>query len=497
MPAMPLGKATFPMRLGERVPTDHALVAIVIAIAICARIVSFGYLSSLAAHNPSAYPYPVIPGDSVHYAHWADNILALHAYQDTPGVPLRAAPPGYPALLAGAKALTGSQSAIVVVQILFTCLALALIYTMARTLLPAYLAIVPALVYALDPVVILADTTLLTDGLFSALLVCIVYLAFFQERIKGLSRAALVGLLLGGAIMLRPIGEFLVFVFPALYILQEWMRKKEERENAPRLKMLGAFLAACAIVVVPWMARNELIFHSFEISPLGGHNLLTYDVRGFLAWRSLEGTAHPLPAILVLRHVNDPVFADVDKRIAHDLASITPPGQDPQSYEGALAVRYIAHDPLGYAYFDAVNTVPFFVASSLGSYGQVIGQLRNNTDFYAPTSLSILDAWHSIRRPENIGQFLGALRAIAPVALEIAWWVLVALAAVIGLWSRRRDFAVLLCAVLVLYFAVLTGPMAAARYRIPAEPYLLILAAAGAYAIAQRASGRAVNASLA
>ena len=486
-----------------RVHREQAIVALIVAVVVIARVASFAYFSSLAAGNPDANPYPVVAGDSVHYAQWGNNLLTLHAYQETPGEPLRAAPPGYPALLAGIKFVTGSMTPVVILQILLASLASVLIYRMARTftpleakpltgLIPAPYALLPALVYALDPMTVFSDSAIMTDGIFSALLVCTVYVAFFQSRVRGPVRWGLVGLLLGGLTMIRPIAEFLVVVFPAMYLLREWLAVRQSnpmsdvRVDGARWKATVACIAGFVLVVTPWMIRNHTHFGSYEISPLGGHNLLTFSVRGFLAWRVLGETEQPLPAILVLRHANDPVFSAVDATIAKDLAAITPQGEDTQSYEGQLAVRYILHDPIGYAYFHAVNTIPFFLSSSIAFYGQLAEQVRDNQGFYAPTMLSLFDALGRMRHPESLASFTAAVLDAAPILLEMMFWMLVSLLALIALILRRRDFSILLFVVLVAYFAALTGPMAMARYRVPAEPYLLILAVVGAYEVVHR-----------
>ena len=492
------------MKLFERVPPDSAVIAILVAVTICVRLISFAYLSSLASANPEASPYPLVAGDSSYYANWADALLTRHAYEDKDGVPLRVQPPGYPALLAGIKAVTGSVAPVVVLQILLAAFAAVLIYRVARTVVLLPYALVPALVYGIDPMVAFTDSAVMTDGLFSALLICIVYLAFFSRPVRGetilhpfreieasngagvksVVRWGSAGLLLGIAIMIRPIAQFLIIVFPVLYLLR--VRFFGGFENGSRAKSIGVFLMVCALILTPWMVRNQRTFGSFEISVLGPHNLLYNDARGFLAWRALEEASTPMPAILVMRRVSNPVFAVVDGKIAEGLAEITPQGESAANYEGALALRFIMHDPFRYAYFHAVNTLPFFFSSSIASYGQIARQLRSNEGFFAPVTLSILDTLGRIRNPESASSFIGAVRTLAPIALEMFWWLIVALLALAALPLRRRNFAIVLFAVLVMYFAALTGPMSNSRYRIPAEPYLLILAVAGAHAIFNR-----------
>ncbi len=66
-----------------------------------------------------------------------------------------------------------------------------------------------------------------------------------------------------------------------------------------------------------------------------------------------------------------------------------------------------------------------------------------------------------------------------------------------GLWSKQSTlFKLFLCGVVLLvgYFASLTGPVAVPRYRLPAEPYLFLLASAGIVLIVDWwRGGRVVN----
>src|SRR3989344_3451396 len=314
------------MNLFAPLSRDHTYIALLVTITIAVRILSFEYFSSITVENPAAEEYPIVSGDSEHYAQLGNSLLTRHAYEEVPGVPFRSWPPGYPALLAGVMAVSGSMTGVVVIQILLSALAATLIFRMARAVVPAAYAVFPAIIYAIDPMVVFSDTAIRTDGIFTSLLILAVYIAFWEKRFGTIVRWGLSGFLLGIATMIRPIAEFLVLVLPAVYIFNAW---RGIDRDPPRFKAVGVFIAACVVVLLPWMLYNQKQFGSFEVSSLGGHNLLLYDVRGFLAWRELAKT-DPLPAILVLRHVNDPVFVAVDKKIAADLKTLTPTGGDPE-----------------------------------------------------------------------------------------------------------------------------------------------------------------------
>jgi len=165
---------------------------------------------------------------------------------------------------------------------------------------------------------------------------------------------------------------------------------------------------------------------------------------------------------------------------------MTPPGGDPLNYEGHLAMQYILADPIHYAYFHLVNTIPFFLSSSIASYGQIVQQLRDNTGFFQPVALTVVNALTQLRHPTSLRSFLSAFWSVAPTGIEIVWWFLITVIALIALALRRKDSTVLLCAIMVIYFAVLTGPMSDSRYRVPAEPYLIMLAVVGVHTILHR-----------
>ena len=461
---------------------ERWLVAGMVFVVALAHMLSFAYLSSLAAHNPEALPYPIVVGDSQQYAELADNLLINHTFSvpSDPGSP-RHWPPGYPALLAGVKWITGSFTPVVVVQSLLSFLAVFLIYAIARRFVPPAFAACAALFYGLDPMIVFSDTAIISDGLFVTLLIIVVYSIFFQSHIRGVLRWSMVGVFLGCAVMTRAVGEFLIILLPAAFLFREWLRLPQEREEKYLIPALIAYALCVAIIVVPWVARNHAMFGVYEIAQGGADDLMYYDTRFFLEWKAMGGAATTV--LYPAHHYDAPQSAEVYKEIHQALLDATPPGKDPENYTEKVALNFILQDPVRYAYFDIANTIPFFLSGSFSAYREIAHQERNNTEFAFSALNTAQTAFSDLR---HSGFSASVLEILVPFALEVLYWLLVCLFVLCALIFEWRRFEVWLFAGLVAYFAAITSALSYARYRIPAEPFLLLLAIIGLYAIVVR-----------
>jgi len=457
---------------------ESLIIALIVCVALVANGISYAYLSSLAAHNPQAAAYPLVAGDSQKYELLAENLLAHHVFSFLPDLsPSDTWPPGYPLLIAASRLLTGSSIPVILFQSVLEAFALALIFRIGRRFLPLALAAIPPLAFGLDPMVIVSNSTIVTDGLFASLIVFIAYLAFFETRMRPLVRWGMVGLLIGCATLVRPIAEFLVLLIPAIEGGRVLFRRSGKWIEL--LLPIGACIICFLIVVMPWVIRNHRVFGIYEIDEVSSGNLLYFNARDFLAWKEMEQTRSVSP-LYPARHLEAPEFAAVDEEIGAALASNAAPGEDPDRNDGIVAMRFILGDPLRYAYFHAVNMMPFFVTSSVGSYQHITDQERDNSDLSASTLNTIETALRELRDP---GTRWSAFAILAPLSAEMAWWLLVSLLALIAVALEWRRFETILFTLLVLYFAALAGPVSTARFRMSAEPFLLLLAAIGAYAI--------------
>ncbi|HWP61072.1 MAG TPA: GtrA family protein [Candidatus Paceibacterota bacterium] len=452
---------------------ERLLVALLLAGMLLVQMVSVSYLTYVSSHNPGVPSYPVIRGDSRDYTQLANNLLQHHVFSDTPDLaPQRIWAPGYAWLLAGSQVLFHSYWPLVVLQMLLSLGSGVLLYLMSRRFLSPTFSAIVVLLYGIDPLVVFAYSSVMTDGIFSFLLLAIIYLLFFRER-RELWVWALVGLLLGAATMMRPIGQFLVVLLPAAYLLQRWLQPKAQRVKEHILGGLLVCAVCVALVLVPWMVRNYEIFGSFEVAHTGPNDVLHNDVKYFLAWKDMH-TMSPASVFYPARHPDAPQLIDAVQQIAGEQAQLTPPGKDPENADTATIVHFVLADPFSYLYFDSINTIPFFLAGSGSAYVQIIHQERDNTDFSASTLNDAQAAFSQLRAHDY-----SALATLAPIVLESLFLLFVCVFALVGLYLERKRFEAWLFAGLIAYFALLTGPMAMARYRIPTWPFLLMLAACG------------------
>lgn len=457
---------------------ERILLAGTLVLIALVHLSSFVYLSRLAAQNPEALPYPILVADGAYYARLANNLIEHHTFTDSlPDLaPTREIAPGYPFFLAVIKTITGSFTPAVFVQTALTLIAVVFLYDIGRRFMHRRLALGAAALYGLEPMVFFTGTAILTDALFSSLLVTAIYVGFFWKSPHFLVRAGIFGMLLGILAMLRGTGEYLIVMLPIALSVHEWLKGENKAGRARNVLIALIVPPVCAAVIVfPWIVRNHSIWGIYEIEHQRTGIVMGYNVRFFLAWKEMSQT-RPASVVYPARHTHSPEVALADKKIAEALQAATPAGGDASLYAMKVARDFILDDPLRYAYFHLSHVPVFFLGSSIGTYSQVVRQVRDNTDFSGSTLYKMRTALTDLIHGERVRSSLAML---VPTVVELGFWALVTLLALMGWFFERRRYEAWVCAMLIAYFAILTGPLSIARYRVPAEPYLFILAALG------------------
>jgi 4-amino-4-deoxy-L-arabinose transferase-like glycosyltransferase len=389
-------------------------------------------------------------GDPADYDRIGRSVWFLGTYPPTtfaaPGTAAALRPPAYPYLLAGLYDVFGIRWTIARgVGALLGVLSVGLLWAVVRRLGDERLARWAAGVAAVAPSLVWLNGGLVAETLFVPAVLGAVLAAL---RARASERAAWwllgAGALLGLAVLARSNGAILVLPLLAA----AWVARR-------RLVDPVALLVGVAVVLTPWTVRNAESFGAF--APLGtqsGFTLIgayndqaaTHD-DNFAAWR-LPGD---LPAVRDLLGSPTANEAEIDGELRD------------------RALRYAADHP-------------GFVAAAAGVHALQLFQLWPDIDRGSGNSFREMGV------PERLWG-----------AMTVAFWVLlVAAVAGVVLLVRRRErlgprWLWAVPVLIVLSVVPLLGPP---RYRVPADPFLAVLAGVAAMAAwdrlrAGRGRGRA------
>jgi 4-amino-4-deoxy-L-arabinose transferase-like glycosyltransferase len=348
-------------------------------------------------------------------------------------------PPGYPALISAVYAVTGkSATHVIVVELVLSVLTVALVYFLARRLFDERIAFFAALLLAVDPVSVAMSSNLTTETLFATLWVAAAWLWVRALGERDILAAAAAGALIGLSVLVRPISLYLPLVLAVLTMLLV---------RARRLALAGVLVVACAVPVGLWIARNAAETGVATVSTIQAHNLLDYRAADAVAIE--RGTSRAEEASKLEAQV--PRRANAAK-IARD--------------ESRLAWRTLLHHPRG-----AVQT------SAEGLTRVLLGPGR--------AEMLRLVAGRTDTRTT-------ADRVLIAVEALILFCTLTLAAIGVIVLVRARSWIPLAATLTFAAYDILlaAGAEGNARLRMPAAPFLAVLAAVGLSTIADRSAAR-------
>ncbi len=376
---------------------------------------------------------PSLTNDAGWYDAFGQGIAHGDGYVTPDGSATSRWPPGYPAFLGGVYHLTGdSRLAARLAQALLGAATAVLAAELARRLLSAGAGAIAGALIALLPSHLLYSSLLLSEVLFTFLL-----LAAFVAAARPVSwrAAALGGVLLAAATLVRAQAALLVLAIAASWTAYGALGRERRRAT---LWAAGAFAVAFVLVLTPWTVRNAVRMHTFApVSTNLGLNL----------WMGNNPDAAAT--------VSAAPVAEFDRETAGLSGARREVRFDARARDAAL--RYVAHHPL-----EAVSRAP----------AKIFETYRNDRSFaawYEPPGAS-----HLAARTRTL---IGAVSDGYYYALLLAAAAGMALLAV-----RRAAAAALPLAVLVVWSLVSVIFFGDTRYHLPILP---VLAAPAAYALAR------------
>ncbi|MEA2064200.1 MAG: glycosyltransferase family 39 protein [Gemmatimonadota bacterium] len=222
-------------------------------------------LAALAA-CPGCWLVP-LNKDALFYHNLASDLLSGHGFVLDGELSARI-PPFYPLFLAAVYGVTGfSRLAVVILQAI---LGASVAFFICRTGEQVFqgsrrIGIIAGAASAVYWPFIIIGMKLLSEALFIPLLAAGGYYTVMALRQRRPGPAAIAAALTALAVLTRPI----VFYFPAVVAAAfawDWFRKREKRV----LYTVGVYLIVLALAQAPWIVRNYMVFERFIPSSTGG-----------------------------------------------------------------------------------------------------------------------------------------------------------------------------------------------------------------------------------
>ncbi len=415
------------------------------------------YVDDLDGNLP--YQYPVWGWDSPEYIRLADHLIGDNFFSLDGQYPEILRTPAYPILLALTKILFGSYKVVILFQIILTLWSGFLIYKIGKKLYDSRVGAIAGGIFLLNPSTIFNSLVYLTDAPFTFLIVLIAYMLFFKDtsnvEVSGLANGALIaGLTLAVATLTRPIALYLPVLVVAGYLVL--FRARGLRSN---IKVLIFFVIGFAVIVFPWMLRNKIETGNFTVSSISLYNLTYFNTPDFLAKKFGADS-------IELSSYNEKLHAS-PLHEARPMVSLTELQKLPLSFLGLYPVPYALYHVSSLPTFFLSSSVRYIVQVTDNSTVKELFSLKEN----APNILSLLKGGKFLELFETLRHQL--LFTVDRVALLVI--TILAFIAPLFLPKGVRMQGLFLIA-LILYFAILTGPASIPRYRLPADPFILLLA---------------------
>ncbi len=371
---------------------------------------------------------PTLQNDAGWYDFFGSQISAGHGYALPDGAAMSRWPPGYPYFLGAVYRLTGdSRTAVRLAQALLGAITAVLAAELTRRTISARVGLACGLLVAVLPTHVLYSSLLMSEVLFTFLIVLAMLLAVAGG---GWRRSLLTGLVLGAAALVR--GHAVVLAVP---IVVWWLVASRIRiaDRRAAVATLSALAGGFVLMLAPWTIRNAVQLHEFQP---GSTNL------GITLWTGnnpdATGAVMIAPVADFERETRD--LAEPEREVRFDALA-----RD-------AALRYIVHHPA-----ETLALAP----------RKVVETYRNDRSF---------GSWYE---PQGTGYLDPALRAWLGRLCDVYYYVLLlaAAAGMVLLLRARSSGSVLPLASLLIWSLVGVVFYGETRYHVPVLPLLAIPAA--------------------
>jgi len=208
---------------------------------------------------------PPLLSDEIDYYHLGQSIVNENSFS-LDGIPTASRAPGYPIIIASIISLFGNSiGAMRVFQALVDSVTCFLVFTICRNSFSLKTAYLATIVYALFPGSMFYILFLMTETIFTGVLMIAIFLASSRRLQDSTILRLLLGAVLGILTLIKPNAAILFLIFLAW----EWFRSRSV------ISTLRKYLLVCigfVLLISPWIIRNKIQFDRLSLTSNGGVN---------------------------------------------------------------------------------------------------------------------------------------------------------------------------------------------------------------------------------
>jgi len=403
--------------------------------------------------------------DTYNYIEPARQLIAHLHFANSSGQPELMRTPGYPLLIIPGLLLHRVELVTISLQILISCFTVYLVYRTTMLLFNSErVALLASFLSALEPMSLLYVGVLLSETLFSCIvMICVYYLAKYV-RYHQLRHLIACGLSAAVSAYVRPISYFLPGIIGLFLVMRAFTCTGVSRPAA--LTQVAIFLLVSVGLLGVWQVRNRI-----ETGYSGFSSIATFNMYFYSAGSVIAAHQH-LPLVKVQQQLG--MDARTYLRVHPEQKTWTIAQR--LQYMSREAHRVLLNDPITFGRIHCQGIVRTVVGPGTSEllrffnmYPKGRGDILSSiSDYGFVKSMKII----STTEP----RFFWAILVLMP--LECLYLVCAAVG--VALSRLARDPAVQATVLIATYLLVTTGgPLGFSRFRIPVMPIICIFAAHG------------------
>jgi 4-amino-4-deoxy-L-arabinose transferase-like glycosyltransferase len=436
----------------------------ILFILILAFILRILLLIGIFIKNPDGiYVY-----DSYGYWQLGYNIVHYFSFSQSYNLPLEPdyfRTPIYPLFIALAESIGPEGFSIIFLQIIISVLTCYITYRIAIALTEnLFIANIAALLVTVDLPSIVLTNLVLTETLFTFLLVMCFYFFINYLRNRQVKQLVFASVLSGLMILCKPIAFFIPFFFSGFII---YVNRKNILSIIKPLFLLSAFVM---LIVSPWLIRNKIVYDHYFLSVIREHNLLNYQAAAIYAERFDHSLAE---AQSILRWKTFREFKEDANKQPYEYAKFIEKEGSRIIFENPAI--FIKQYLKGVTYF-FLKPTRAYIDIQLGHWGKGYDTIPKDYPIFKYLF-------------EHNNRFTVVL-----VFFQLIILLLVYLACAYGLIYIRRKTGMIFLLLFVLSIFIFASfnlsEITESRFRVPTWPLIAIVSACGVYYIKKRFSKR-------